>query len=348
MIRQFLIVSSFSVLALGLSGCESMKTVKDKVASIEMPSLWSDDKIEQDADGIVMASNEGCPQVAVVDDLKMLNQFETPSTPTPETNISSVNITGMKSSCTVGANNTVAVNIGLRFDGALGPKASAWNSESHNFAYPYFIAVTTPTGEILSKEVFAATLRYDKGETAISQEESMRQVIPLKEAADASGYEILIGFQLTNEELAYNRTQPRRPVDDLAKPAVATAQAPAAAPRTATAEATPITATQPLNPEVQAAAEQPVPTTTDSDMKAAVPDVLKTDTPAEPPAQAAEAVPASQSEAAAAIAPAAAPSEAGPAAAMSAPAAMPAPAPMSPPEQVIKIKADGSIETQKR
>lgn len=336
MIRQFLIISSFSVLALGLGGCESMQAMKDKVASIEMPSLWSDDKIEQDADGIVMASNEGCPQVAVVDDLKMLSQFETPAAPTPETNISSVNITGMKSSCTVGANNTVAVNIGLRFDGELGPKASAWNSESHNFAYPYFVAVTTPTGEILSKEVFAATLRYDKGEMAISQEESMRQVIPLKDVADASGYEILIGFQLTNEELAYNRTQPRRPVDDLAAPAVAAAPAPVAGPQTAAAEPTPITATQPLNPDVQAAAEQPVPTTTDSDMKAAVPDVMKAET-SETPAQAA-----------AAIAPAAASSEADPAAAMSAPEAMPAPAPMSPPEQIIKIKADGSIETQKR
>jgi|GEM_PF-546920 hypothetical protein len=346
MIRQFLIVSSFSVLALGLTGCESMKAVKDKVASIEMPSLWSDDKIEQDADGIVMAANEGCPQVAVVDDLKMLSQFETPASPTPETNISSVNITGMKSSCTVGANNTVAVNIGLRFDGALGPKASAWNSESHNFAYPYFVAVTTPTGEILSKEVFAATLRYENGETAISQEESMRQVIPLKDVADASGYEILIGFQLTNEELAYNRTQPRRPVDDLAAPAVAAA--PVATTQTAAAEPTPITATQPLNPDVQAPAEQPIPTTTDSDMKAAVPDVMKSDTP-EPPAQAAEAVPASQSEAAAAIAPAAAPAATDPAAANApAPVAMPAPAPMSPPEQIIKIKADGSIETQKR
>lgn len=334
MIRQFLIVSSFSVLALGLTGCESMKAVKDKVASIEMPSLWSDDKIEQDADGIVMAANEGCPQVAVVDDLKMLSQFETPASPTPETNISSVNITGMKSSCTVGANNTVAVNIGLRFDGALGPKASAWNSESHNFAYPYFVAVTTPTGEILSKEVFAATLRYENGETAISQEESMRQVIPLKDVADASGYEILIGFQLTNEELAYNRTQPRRPVDDLAAPAVAAA--PVATTQTAAAEPTPITA------------EQPVPTTTDSDMKAAVPDVMKADTP-EPPAQAAEAVPASQSEAAAAIAPAAAPAATDPAATDApAPVATPAPAPMSPPEQIIKIKADGSIETQKR
>jgi len=205
-IRKALYVGTFSIMALGMTGCESMQTARNKVASIDFPYFGAPEEkeIAADADGIAMANSEGCPQIAVVDDLKNLTQFETPSAPTPGTKISSIAMTGMETSCAL-TDKTVAVNIGLRFDGHLGPQAADWSTESRSFAYPYFVAVTTPAGEILSKEVFAATIRYENGEMAVTQQEKMRQVIPLPEKATAAGYEILIGFQLTEDELKYAR-----------------------------------------------------------------------------------------------------------------------------------------------
>lgn len=205
MIRKIICIGTFSVLALGLTGCETMTDVKNRIAAIDFPSLAADEGIKATDGGLVMAATEGCPQVAVVEDLKHLSQFETPAQPSPETNISRISMTGMKSSCRM-TEKTVAVDIGLRFDAELGPKTNHWKAESRSFAYPYFVAVTTPAGEIISKEVFAATIRYDANETALTQEESMRQIIPLREDMDVSGYEILIGFQLTDDELNYNRT----------------------------------------------------------------------------------------------------------------------------------------------
>ncbi|QQG37151.1 MAG: hypothetical protein HYS17_05155 [Micavibrio aeruginosavorus] len=315
MIRKLLCVSAFSVLALGLTGCETMTDVKNRLAAIDFPSFSSDDEI-QPAEGAVMASAEGCPQVAVVEDLKHLSQFETPANPTPETNISSISMTGMESSCSK-TEKTVAVDIGLRFDAALGPKATNWKTESHSFAYPYFVAVTTPSGEILSKEVFAATIRYDANETALTQEESMRQVIPLREGQDVSGYEILIGFQLTDDELNYNRsrtaqTSAMQPVAPEAMP-----------PQMENAQSTEKTAPA---PEPVANAE-PAPTA---------------------PEKEAAALPAGAAGAeVSAVEPSATEEPSHPVAMkQSTPAPATPPALANPQQQVIRIKADGSVETQ--
>lgn len=330
-IRNVLYVGTFSVLALSLTGCESMKTARDKISSIDFPYFGdSESDIAADEDGVVMASTEGCPQVAVVDDLKNLTQFEIPSAPTPGTKISSIAITGVKSSCNV-TEKTVAVDMGLRFDGQLGPKAAEWKTESHSFAYPYFIAVTTPAGEILSKEVFAATIRYDSGEAAITQEESIRQVIPLREGMTAAGYEILVGFQLTSDELNYARMIAAQPVTASVEEAVSETKAAAVPPVTAPAAPTPLEA-----PVVEAPVEQPVPTTTDGSVTAA-----PTQT------EVAEEAPTPVTTAPAPVEPTPTPVEpATEESAAPAPAVNPYATP-SPQTQVIRIKPDGSVETQK-
>lgn len=313
MIRKILCVSAFSIMALGLTGCETMTDVKNRLASIDFPSFSSEDKI-QPAEGAVMASAEGCPQVAVVEDLKHLSQFETPANPTPETNISSISMTGMESSCST-TEKTVAINIGLRFDAQLGPKAANWKTESRSFAYPYFVAVTTPSGEILSKEVFAATIRYEANESSLTQEESMRQVIPLREGEDISAYEILIGFQLTDDELNYNRSRATQVSMTPTPSALATAEtAPVHAAGIATPDTAPVAnaAPAPITPAVETADESEV---TEAEAPAVEPAAAETD----------ETQPITQETSSAPV---------------------PSPVITGPQQQVIRIKADGSVEAQ--
>jgi len=367
MIRNALYIGTFSVLALGLTGCESMKAAGEKITSIDVPFYGESDEVEASQEGIMMASSEGCPQVAVVEDLKNLTQFETPSAPTPGTKISSISITGMESACAV-TEKTVAVDIGLRFDGQLGPQAAEWKTQSHSFAYPYFIAVTTPAGEILSKEVFAATIRYDSQELAITQQEKIRQVIPLREDTQAAGYEILVGFQLTDEELNYARMMASQPVaaEAPASEASADAMAPQAkatpvqpevqAAPAPVVKATPVAAPSPVAKAapvatpaptpapaavVEKPAEQPVPTTTDGSMSAApTTSEVKAETP----------TPSTPTTAPAETSPAATPAPMDPAASDAQAAPAPAVNPYAPPApqmQVIKIKPDGTVEAQK-
>ncbi len=375
-IRNIVLLGTVSVAALSLTACETMKKTGDAITSIDMPFYGDDDVKAQD--GLVMAKSDGCPQVAVVEDLKSLTQFEVPSAPTPGEKISSIAMTGLDTKCTV-TEKTVGVDISVRFDGYLGPQAAEWQSQSRSFAYPYFIAVTTPTGEILSKEVFAATIRYDAGETAITQQEKTRQVIPLRADTKPGQYEILVGFQLTEDELNYARmmasqpaaealTDTATPAYDMAPEAKATpvypevkaapapavvatpvaakpvaktpvAAAPAAAPATTPAPvATPVAAQVP----VTAPAPTPVPTTTNDSMSAAPTSAEVVQEASKPVAETvtpAQTAPAPTDPAAQEPAPAPAVEGAAPAAA---PAAVDPFAP--PPTQIIRIKPDGTVE----
>ncbi|HEY0900489.1 MAG TPA: hypothetical protein VGD95_00065 [Micavibrio sp.] len=358
-LRNLVFLSAVSAAALSLSACETMKKTGDAITSIDVP-FYGDDETDAQAAPMLAQGND-CPQVAVVEELKSLTQFEVPAAPTPGEKISTVAMTGLDTKCTV-TENTVAVDIAVRFDGALGPQAVDWNAPSRSFAYPYFIAVTTPTGEILSKEVFAATIRYDQGETAITQQEKTRQVIPLREDSKPGQYEILIGFQLTEDELNYARMMASAPAAETSI-TPETSMAPVAAVDMApTAKATPVypevkaapapavvatpVAPAPL-PTVSAPTPEPVPTTTEGSMKAAPTSkevveespkpVAETVTPAaQPPA----ATAASTTEPATTEPAATEPASTGPTTA--APAVVDPYAP--PPMQIIRIKPDGSVE----
>lgn len=365
-LRNLVFLSAVSAAALSLSACETMKKTGDAITSIDVPFYGDDDTDAQAAP--MLAQGNDCPQVAVVEELKSLTQFEVPAAPTPGEKISTVAMTGLDTKCTV-TENTVAVDIAVRFDGALGPRAIDWNAPSRSFAYPYFIAVTTPTGEILSKEVFAATIRYDQGETAITQQEKTRQVIPLREDSKPGQYEILIGFQLTEDELNYARMMASAPApapetsitpETSMTPAAAVDMAPTAKatpvyPEVKAAPAPAVVATPvapaPL-PTVSAPTPEPVPTTTEGSMKAAPTSkevveetpkpVAETVTPAaQPPAATAE----STTEPATTEPVTTEPATDEPAAtepATAAPAIVDPYAP--PPMQIIRIKPDGSVE----
>ncbi len=372
-IRNIVFLGTVSVAALSLTACETMKKTGDAITSIDVPFYGDDDVKAQD--GLVMAKSDGCPQVAVVEDLKSLTQFEVPAAPTPGEKISSIAMTGLDTKCNI-TEKTVGVDISLRFDGQLGPQAAEWQSQSRSFAYPYFIAVTTPAGEILSKEVFAATIRYDAGETAITQQEKTRQVIPLREDTKPGQYEILVGFQLTEDELNYARMMASNPAAaavaepayDMAPEAKATpvypevkaapapavvatpvaakpvaptpvAAKPAAAPATTTAPvATPVAAQAPI----AAPAPAPVPTTTNDSMSAAPTSTEVIQESSKPVAETvtpAQTTPAPTDPAAKEPVPAPVVEGAAPTAA---PAAVDPYAP--PPTQIIRIKPDGSVE----
>lgn len=72
----------------------------------------------------------------------------------------------------------------------------------------YFVAVTGPGDEILAKETFRTRLDFaNRNRTGVAEELSQR--IPLPAGSDPGAYSILVGFQLTPEELSDNRRRRR-------------------------------------------------------------------------------------------------------------------------------------------
>ena len=57
----------------------------------------------------------------------------------------------------------------------------------------------------MAKEVFAVSMNFEPGETTRTHTEYLRQIIPIKSKETAFQYQVLVGFQLSPEQLAYNR-----------------------------------------------------------------------------------------------------------------------------------------------
>ncbi|MFC3226506.1 hypothetical protein ACFOGJ_04650 [Marinibaculum pumilum] len=73
--------------------------------------------------------------------------------------------------------------------------------------FPYYIAIVTRDEQILAKEVFQSQAEFGQGQRRIGLTESSREVIPMPDGQISLDYEILVGLQLTEEQLAYNRRE---------------------------------------------------------------------------------------------------------------------------------------------
>ena len=73
----------------------------------------------------------------------------------------------------------------------------------------YFIAITRFFPDPAGKQIFKRTHRLRAGGARRERitESNVRIFIPLEDRLTAAGYDIYIGFQLTDEQLAYNRNR---------------------------------------------------------------------------------------------------------------------------------------------
>ena len=79
-------------------------------------------------------------------------------------------------------------------------------------ARPYwFVAIAAPGGEILAKEVFSSEIPFEGGRSRAAREEEVAPFLPARRGGlDFAGYRVLIGFQLTPEQVERNRAERAR------------------------------------------------------------------------------------------------------------------------------------------
>ena len=205
--RHFLILAA----VLGLTGCETVNGAMTDVKGV-LSRLGSGDEgaaataATPVQEPLIAAYGVDCPRVGVVEDLNSLTQLSDDSGRLG-TEVSSARMASVQSQCAINDKNVI-VDMDIMFEGRMGPKGRVKPDDQPSFAYPYFIAITTPSGSITAKEVFTATVAYDAGQDTMNHAEQIRQVIPLTGEYNPSDFEILVGFQLSPAELAYNRANP--------------------------------------------------------------------------------------------------------------------------------------------
>lgn len=144
-----------------------------------------------------------CPPMKIAPQTDHMSEFSDMQNPTPQNEISHIRIARSAAQCTP-EGEFLNMRIDLSFEGGLGPDARRLENDRPFFAYPYFVAVTDPAGNELAKELFAASVTYEKGADEIELVETIRQKLPYDENGQLPPYEVHIGFQLTQEQLFYN------------------------------------------------------------------------------------------------------------------------------------------------
>ena len=142
----------------------------------------------------------GCPAVGILADAARAFYLATPDRPDPDQVIATARIDDFVGDCdyedtavSVDMDLTLQVLAGAVFDGRSLP-------------VDYFVAVVDPQGRILNKEVFRVQAEIPADARGISLEETLSLSVPLPDGpASGSAYELVVGLQLTPQQLQINR-----------------------------------------------------------------------------------------------------------------------------------------------
>ncbi len=118
-------------------------------------------------------------------------------------------ITDVRIFCRYVDDNPLDAEIEIDFAFGKGPRA---DGDSHT--YPYFVAVTRRNGKVLARESFATQGDFG-GKTLAAKSERVNRITIPRADSSISGvnFEIVVGFELTNEQLEFNRAGKRFRLD---------------------------------------------------------------------------------------------------------------------------------------
>lgn len=99
----------------------------------------------------------------------------------------------------------VTVIAQITFRAQRGPAATGREAD-----LPFFVAITDSGQDVLAKQEFATRIEFPEGQSRAGVIEEMEQRIPLPDPKTSGpGFEILVGFQLTEKQLEENRGRRR-------------------------------------------------------------------------------------------------------------------------------------------
>lgn len=84
------------------------------------------------------------------------------------------------------------------------------SGSGESVGYGYFVAISDPDSRILAREGFDLVVEFPENRTQASAVDDVVTTIPMPADARLEDYRLIVGLQLTREELEYNRRRLRR------------------------------------------------------------------------------------------------------------------------------------------
>jgi hypothetical protein len=157
-----------------------------------------------------------CPLMGVLYDSSRLVSFAQPN------NVRYANIDhtgemeGVRGLCRYVDANPITMQMDISMQFGRGPA-----STSDRQTYRYWVAVTRRGRAPIAKEYFDVDVRFPRNAAVVDHVEHIDRIVIPRANADTSGenFEILVGFELTPEQLQFNRDGRRFRIDAAQRPA---------------------------------------------------------------------------------------------------------------------------------
>ena len=144
-----------------------------------------------------------CPKVNIVRDLQEVTVFRPGGKDLTdlESRAALVDYTG---NCEY-TSDGVTVNVNVFLVAERGPALPGNTAK-----YQYFVALAQPDDTLVSKAYFDTDVTFVTGQPRAGTREELAPRIPLPKDANAKDWKIYLGFQLTPQQLEFNRTQMKK------------------------------------------------------------------------------------------------------------------------------------------
>lgn len=145
-----------------------------------------------------------CPSVFILDDAKDLTKFK----PGPGRDITDIlfeaQIVNFVGDCDYDEGEA-EIELSVQISVERGPA-----NKGRQVAFDYFAAIPKFSGQAQGKSIFRVTGEFEGNRTRMLYQDDLTMTIPVKAPTDGAALEIVLGFQLTPEELKFNRSRKQR------------------------------------------------------------------------------------------------------------------------------------------
>ena len=100
----------------------------------------------------------------------------------------------------------VRLKVGIEVNAEISLYAQRASMDVKDATFPYFVALVDPDQKVLTEESFQVPVQFLPAEAVRRvPAEKITIRLPLKNVATSAGYSIVVGFQLTPDQIAFNR-----------------------------------------------------------------------------------------------------------------------------------------------
>ena len=151
-----------------------------------------------------------CPLMGVLYDTSRMVQFAAPNAERYANIAFTGEMEGVNGLCRYVDADPITMNLDINMEFGKGPA-----STTDHRVYRYWVAVARRGRVPIAKQYFDVDVRFPRGQAVVSHTEHIQRIVIPRANRDVSGenFEILVGFDLTPEQLEFNRAGRRFRID---------------------------------------------------------------------------------------------------------------------------------------